>query len=117
MSCIFFIQLVNFYIDDIPFPKDLIEFTKTNSLNIYDMIFNGGEEYEILATVNQLNLRKVKVLAKKFHLPIFIIGRVMTGNGNVFVKCNNYLRLLDDRTRKTSNGYFLLECKGFLHFT
>jgi thiamine-monophosphate kinase len=108
---------VNFYIDDIPFPKGLVEFTKTNSLNIYDMIFNGGEEYEILATVNQSNLRKVKVLAKKFHLPIFIMGRVMTGNGNVFVKCNNYLGLLDDRTRKTSNGYFLLERKGFLHFT
>lgn len=108
---------VNFYIDNIPFPKGLVEFTKTNSLNIYDMIFNGGEEYEILATVNQSNLRKVKVLAKKFHLPIFIIGRVVTGNGNVFVKCNNEFELLDDRTKKTNNGYFLLECKGFLHFT
>jgi len=41
----------------------------------------------------------------------------MTGNGKVFVKCNNYLRLLEDRTGKTSNGYFLLERKGFLHFT
>jgi hypothetical protein len=45
------------------------------------------------------------------------MGRVMTGYGNFFVKFNNYLELLDDRTRKTSNGYFLLEHKGFLHFT
>ena len=108
---------VNFYIDDIPIPIGLIEFAKTNSLNIYDMIFNGGEEYEILATVNPSNFKKVKFLAKKFHLPMFVIGKVMTGNGNVFVKSNNKFGLLHKKTMKESNDYFLLENKGFLHFT
>lgn len=108
---------VNFYIDDIPIPIGLIEFAKTNSLNIYDMIFNGGEEYEILATVNPSNFKKVKFLCKKFHLPIFVIGKVMTGNGNVFVKYNNKFGLLHEKTMKESNDYFLLESKGFLHFT
>ena len=108
---------VNFYIDDIPIPIGLIEFAKTNSLNIYDMIFNGGEEYEILATVNPSNFKKVKFLAKKFHLPMFVIGKVMTGNGNVFVKCNDKFGLLHEKTMKESNDYFLLESKGFLHFT
>jgi thiamine-monophosphate kinase len=108
---------VNLYIDDIPIPIGLIEFSKTNSLNIYDMIFNGGEEYEILATVNPSNFKKVKFLAKKFHLPMFVIGKVMTGNGNVFVKYNNKFGLLHEKTMKESNDYFLLESKGFLHFT
>lgn len=108
---------VNFYIDDIPIPIGLIEFAKTNSLNIYDIIFNGGEEYEILATVNPSNFKKVKFLAKKFHLPMFVIGKVMTGNGNVFVKYNNKFGLLHEKTMKESNDYFLLESKGFLHFT
>ena len=108
---------VNFYIDDIPIPIGLIEFAKTNSLNIYDMIFNGGEEYEIVATVNPSNFQKVKFLAKKFHLPMFVIGKVMTGNGNVFVKCNNKFGSLYERSMKESNDYFLLESKGFLHFT
>ena len=108
---------VNFYIDDIPIPIGLIEFAKTNSLNIYDMIFNGGEEYEILATVNPSNFKKVKFLCKKFHLPMFVIGKVMTGNGNVFVKYNNKFGLLYEKTMKESNDYFLLESKGFLHFT
>lgn len=108
---------VNFYIDDIPIPIGLIEFAKTNSLNIYDMIFNGGEEYEILATVNPSNFKKVKFLCKKFHLPMFVIGKVMTGNGNVFVKYNNKFGLLHEKTMKESNDYFLLESKGFLHFT
>jgi thiamine-monophosphate kinase len=108
---------VNFYIDNIPIPIGLIEFAKTNSLNIYDMIFNGGEEYEILATVNPSNFKKVKFLAKKFHLPMFVIGKVMTGNGNVFVKSNNKFGLLHEKKMKESNDYFLLENKGFLHFT
>ena len=41
----------------------------------------------------------------------------MTGNGNVFVKCNNKFGSLYERTMKESNDYFLLESKGFLHFT
>ena len=108
---------VNFYIDDIPIPTGLIKFAKTNSLNIYDLIFNGGEEYEIVATVNPSNLQKVKFLCNKFHLSMFVIGKVITGNGNVFVKYNNKFGLLHKRTMKENNDYFLLKKKGFLHFT
>ncbi|HJU58734.1 MAG TPA: thiamine-phosphate kinase [Nitrososphaeraceae archaeon] len=108
---------VNFYIDDIPIPIGLIEFAKTNSLNIYDLIFNGGEEYEIVATVNPSNFQKVKFLCQKFHLPMFVIGKVMTGNSNVFVKYKNKFGLLYDETMKENNHYFLLKSKGFLHFT
>lgn len=109
---------VDFYVDDIPFPTGLIEFAKNNSLDIYDLIFNGGEEYEILATINPSNLQKVNFLAKKFHLPIFVIGKAMIGSGNVFVKYDNKLELFHERKKiEKRKDYFLLENKGFLHFS
>jgi thiamine-monophosphate kinase len=109
---------VDFYIDNIPFPFGIIEFAKTNCLNIYDLIFNGGEEYEILATINPSNLPKVKFICKKYCLRLFVIGKVVVGNGNVFVKYNNkFGKLLHEKIMNTSNDYFLLESKGFLHFT
>ena len=108
---------VDFYIDDIPVPNGLIEFAKNNSLDIYDLIFNGGEEYEILATINPSNLQKVNFLAKKFHLPIFVIGKAMIGSGNVFIKYDNKLESLHGRKIEKHKDYFLLENKGFLHFS
>ncbi len=108
---------INFYIDGIPIPGGLIEFAKTNSLDIYDLIFNGGEEYEIIATINPSNLPKVNSLAKKFHLPIFVIGKAMTGNGNVFVKYDNEFEVFHGRKIEKNKDYFLLENKGFLHFS
>jgi thiamine-monophosphate kinase len=108
---------INFYIDGIPIPGGLIEFAKTNSLDIYDLIFNGGEEYEIIATINPSNLKKVNSLAKKFHLPIFVIGKAATGNGNVFVKYDNELEVFHGRKIQKNKDYFLLENKGFLHFS
>ena len=108
---------INFYINDIPIPGGLIEFAKTNSLDIYDLIFNGGEEYEIIATINPLNLPKVNFLAKKFHLPLFVIGKAMTGNGNVFVKYDNEFEVFHGRKIEKNKDYFLLENKGFLHFS
>ena len=108
---------INFYINDIPIPGGLIEFAKTNSLDIYDLIFNGGEEYEIIATINPSNLPKVNFLAKKFHLPLFVIGKAMTGNGNVFVKYDNEFEVFHGRKIEKNKDYFLLENKGFLHFS
>ena len=107
---------INFYINDIPIPGGLTEFAKTNSLDIYDLIFNGGEEYEIIATINPSNLPKVNFLAKKFHLPLFVIGKAMTGNGNVFVKYDNEFEAHGRKIEKNKD-YFLLENKGFLHFS
>ena len=77
----------------------------------------GGEEYEIIATINPSNLPKVNFLAKKFHLPIFVIGKAMTGNGNVFVKYDNALEVFHGRKIEKNKDYFLLENKGFLHFS
>lgn len=108
---------INFYINDIPIPGGLIEFAKTNSLDIYDLIFNGGEEYEIIATINPSNLQKINFLAKKFHLSMFVIGKAITGSGNVFVKSDNELELFHGRKIEKSKDYFLLENKGFLHFS
>jgi hypothetical protein len=63
-------------------------------------------------------LQKVNFLAKKFHLPIFVIGKAMIGSGNVFVKYDNKLELFHERKKiEKRKDYFLLENKGFLHFS
>ena len=70
-----------FVITDIPVKQDLIEFAKRNSLNAMDLIFNGGEEYEIIATVSPSNLAKIKKSAKNMKIPLYQIGYVTKGNG------------------------------------
>src|SRR5215211_7649946 len=97
----------------------LYELAKQSKVDFYinDMIFNGGEEYEILATINPSNLQKVNFLAKKFHLPMFVIGKAMIGSGNVFIKYGNKLELFHGRKIEKYKDYFLLENKGFLHFS
>jgi len=70
-----------FVITNIPAKQDLIEFAKRNSLNAMDLIFNGGEEYEIIATVRPSNLAKIKKSAKNMKIPLYQIGYVTKGNG------------------------------------
>jgi hypothetical protein len=41
----------------------------------------------------------------------------MTGNGNVFVKYDNELEVFHGRKIEKNQDYFLLENKGFLHFS
>ena len=54
-----------FVITKIPSENDVFDFASSNRLNANDLILNGGEEYEIVATVDASNLPKIKKYAKK----------------------------------------------------
>jgi thiamine-monophosphate kinase len=90
--------------DKISIPSELQKFSKINNIELDDLIFYGGEEYQVVGTVTKKNLRKINTLAKKYHLNFFIIGRVIDGIGKVFVDCSNEKRKL-------------LKDKGFTHLT
>ncbi|WKT58087.1 thiamine-phosphate kinase [Candidatus Nitrosotenuis chungbukensis] len=47
-----------FVISSLPMDPDLERFARQNRLDVIDLVFNGGEEYEIVATVPQKNLKK-----------------------------------------------------------
>jgi len=93
---------VNFFVDHIPAVNGIKEFAKKNHLDDKSLVFYGGEEYEIVATIPQANLEKAKSLTKRSKLKLYVIGRVEKGCGNVF-------------TRNKEKRYSILDNSGYLH--
>lgn len=89
-----------FKVTKIPSDPMVEAFAKENSLRLFDLIFNGGEEYEIVATVPQKMLDSVRKIAAGTKTKITVIGHVEPGNG-VF--------LMDSKSP--------IEDRGWSHFT
>ena len=84
-----------FVITKMPSENDVFDFASSNRLNANDLILNGGEEYEIVATVNASNLPKIKKYTKKHRMKLYEIGYVTKGKG-VFHKINGKLIKIKD---------------------
>lgn len=84
-----------FVISKIPGNSDLFEFAKLNRLNVYDLIFNGGEEYEIVFTCSPKNRTKITSLARKLRVSLKEIGNVTKGSGVVFLQNGKTIRIKD----------------------
>lgn len=95
---------VNFLIDDIPSAKGVCHFARNNHLDYKDLVFNGGEEYEIVATIAKADLKIAMSTARRLKLKLLIIGKVEKGDGKVY--------LLDSKRGR----YYLLKRKGYIHF-
>ena len=87
-----------FIITRTPSEKDISAFADLNRIHVEDLIFNGGEEYEIVATINPTHLESIKKYAKNHKIRLYEIGYVTKGRG-VFL----------GRTAANSLGY---KCKG-----
>lgn len=108
---------VDFFIDNLPIPDGLEEFSKTNSISLHDLIFNGGEEYEIVATVKRSSMKKINTISKKFGLKVIVIGQVKSGSRRVLVNNNKIFDLANLKNRNmVCEDYYLLEDKGYMHF-
>jgi thiamine-monophosphate kinase len=108
---------VDFLIDNLPMPGGLEVFSKTNSIDLHDLIFNGGEEYEIVATVKRSMMKKINTISKKFGLKVIVIGQVKSGRGRVFVKSKKIFDLTNLKNKNmVYEDYYLLENKGYMHF-
>lgn len=77
-----------FVITRLPTGKDVVEFAKRNGYRLADLVFCGGEEYEIVATVSKKNLGRVEKIADKLGLHLFEIGYVTAGKKVVLLKGN-----------------------------
>jgi thiamine-monophosphate kinase len=82
----------------IPAVEGLDKFAQENNLDKHELVFHGGEEYEIVATISHTKIRQAEASARKAGVSLHVIGRVQKGSGNVFV-----------RNR-------LLENRGYIHF-
>ena len=85
-----------FVITRIPSENDVFNFSNSNKLNPNDLIFNAGEEYEIVSTVSISNLPRIKKYAKKHQIKIYEIGYVAEGRGVFYNKNGKLVRIKDD---------------------
>lgn len=85
-----------FVIEKLPTTYEVRKFAKKNRLGIDKLVFQGGEEYEIVATIPKRNLKKVLVLAKYSKCKLYVIGHVERGKG-VYIKYNKKLEKLEKR--------------------
>jgi thiamine-monophosphate kinase len=94
-------SLKRFVITRLPSHQDVEKFAKANRIRFTDLVFNGGEEYEIVATVSPKNLSKIRKIARIQKIPLFEIGHVAKGK-NVIYQQENKITIVQD--------------KGWLHF-
>ena len=85
-----------FIITKIPVLKDLENFVKSYKLNLNNLVFNGGEEYEFVFTAPPNHKKTIIKNAKLLKIPIIEIGFVTSGKG-VYIKNDNDLVQLKDR--------------------
>ncbi|MBI3841772.1 MAG: thiamine-phosphate kinase [Thaumarchaeota archaeon] len=74
-----------FVITKLPTTSEIETFAKKNRIRLADLVFCGGEEYEIVATVPRSNFSKVMNLARKQNIPIQEIGYVAKGKNVVYL--------------------------------
>jgi thiamine-monophosphate kinase len=84
---------VDIIIYNIPFVEGLDEFAQENSLDKNELVFHGGEEYEIVATISPTTISQAEAAARKAGVNLHVIGRVEKGSGKVFARD----RLLENR--------------------
>ena len=85
-----------FIITKIPALKDLENFVKSYKLNLNDLVFNGGEEYEFVFTVPPNHKKTIIKSAKLLKIPIIEIGFVTSGK-SVYIKNDKDLIQLKDK--------------------
>jgi len=82
-------------ITKIPTNRDVMEFSEKNKISLNKLVFDGGEEFELVFTVTPKNLKKIHTLAKKNKISIFEIGHVSKGKGVFFDEGNNSFKIKD----------------------
>ena len=90
-----------FVITDYPTNEDVKEFSKRNRMDLKKLVFDGGEEFELVFTTSPKNLAKIRKVARETNIKIFEIGCVRKGNGAFF----------DDEKES-----FRIKDKGWQHF-
>jgi thiamine-monophosphate kinase len=76
---------VDMTIDDVPAAPGIEKFASDNGLDVRDLIFHGGEEYEIVATIPKEKFGQAQAAAKRAKIELHAIGTTSRGSGNVYV--------------------------------
>jgi len=84
-----------FVINKIPALKDLEDHAKSYKLDLNNLVFNGGEEYEFIFTALPKHKKIIEKNAALLKTQIIEIGYVTSGKGVYIEKNNNFVNLKD----------------------
>jgi len=84
-----------FVIENIPAKKDLYSFAKENNIDPINLVFHGGEEYELVFTAPKKHKPTIQKIASQLKTPIIEIGHVTNGGGVYIKKGERISRLID----------------------
>ncbi|MGI0088765.1 MAG: thiamine-phosphate kinase [Nitrosopumilaceae archaeon] len=84
-----------FVITKLPTYPEVEKFARTNRIGFTDLVFNGGEEYEIVATASRNNLPKIRRIARNQKIPLFEIGYVARGKNVIYQQKNKITAVKD----------------------
>lgn len=98
---------VDFFVSITPMARGILQFVTENKfLDFHELIFHGGEEFHIVATVSRQNLKRAENMARKQKLKLIVIGKATSGTGKVFITSKHKLK----------KELSLLDNRGYLHF-
>lgn len=85
-----------FVITKIPTNEDVRKFSKMNKIHLNKLVFDGGEEFELVFTISPKNLTRIRKIARETNVKIFQIGQVTKGNGVFFDDDEESFRIKDN---------------------
>ncbi len=86
-----------FVIKNPPVNQDVLDFAKVNNLDWKNLVFHGGEEYEIVFTAKQKDLPLIEKIARSSQVKLFEIGHVEKGRGEVILEINGKKEVIPDK--------------------
>lgn len=74
---------VGIEISNLPVDQDIIDAAKKVNLDVKDLVFNGGEEYEIVCSIPEEKCKEAKEKAQKMGTPLIEIGKVTSEQNKI----------------------------------
>lgn len=87
---------VGFIIDEPPVSREAEEYAEKHGLNLFDLVFYGGEEYELVVTIKPALLDMAHEAVEKAGGRLIIIGKASEDNV-IKVRWGGEWRILEDK--------------------
>jgi thiamine-monophosphate kinase len=87
---------VGFLIDTVPSSREVEEFAKMNKLDLIELTFYGGEEYELVVTLKPRFLGKARKTVEQFGGELLPIGKT-TADEQVRLRIRGKTRIIEPR--------------------
>jgi thiamine-monophosphate kinase len=81
-------------ITHLPYRRDVESFARSNGYRLDDLVMYGGEEYEIVGTLDEGSLTRARHVAKSMGEDVIVIGKTTDQNGRVELSGKRHGRIL-----------------------